>query len=267
MIQLRARGLLPDLNVTALNGQSSQTILQDQYCHGWERSRSLPLLSKDPLMWRTIDMHNELNVSNYRPFYLHDLCEEAIRRSCGNLVDINVENFGTNFLLKYLADREKGLKRLRLVGSHRITDEGFRKVASEFSLLEDLDITLDKDISRETIALVGRSCPLLKSFKFNKQWFIDDCKKAERDDCAFAIAGNMQGLHHLMLFRNQLTNKGLSVILDGCPHLESLDLRQCFNLKLGGKVGRRCADRIQKQRLPQDSIRGIDPSYNLDPKW
>ncbi|KAL6216791.1 hypothetical protein ACLB2K_010009 [Fragaria x ananassa] len=110
-------------------------------------------ICKDPLMWRTIDMHNKLNVSNYRPFYLHDLCEEAIRRSCGNLVDIDVENFGTNFLLEYLADRAKGLERLRLVDSHRITDEGFRKAASEFSLLEDLDITLDNDISHETIAL------------------------------------------------------------------------------------------------------------------
>ncbi|XP_040365555.1 F-box/LRR-repeat protein 4 isoform X2 [Rosa chinensis] len=196
-------------------------------------------ICKDPLMWRTIDMHNKFDISNYRPFYLHDLCEDAIDRSCGNLVDINVENFGTNFLLDYLAERSRGLKRLRLVGSHRITDEGFRKVASKFPMLEHLDITLFEDISHETLALVGRSCPLLKSFKFNKQWFRDDCcDKAERNDCAFAIAGTMHGLHHLMLFRNQLSNKG-----------------------------RRCAERIQKLWLPQDSIDDIDPSYDLDAEW
>ena len=166
-----------------------------------------------------------------------------------------------------LFNRSTGLKRLRLVGCHRITDYGFRSVASKFPMLEDLDITLDEDISHVTLSLVGRSCPLLKSFKFNKRRFIDVCNNsdgAELNDYAFAIAGNMHRLHHLMLLRNSLTNKGLSAILDGCPHLESLDLRQCLNLKLGGSLGRRCVKQIQQLWRPQDSIKDIDPSYNLN---
>ncbi|XP_062018571.1 putative F-box/LRR-repeat protein 23 [Rosa rugosa] len=220
---------------------------------------------KDPIMWRIIDMGNDyyMDFRNCWPLYWYSLCKSAIGRCCGNLVDINIENFGTNSLLCCLAERSSGLKRLRLVGCHEITDEGFRAVALRFPLLEDLDITLDEDILHETLALVGRTCPLLKSLKLNKL-FGDYQNIPEHNDCALAIAGTMHGLHHLMLFRNQMSNEGLCAILDGCPHLESLDLRRCLNLTLEGDVGRRCVERIQKLRLPLDSIEDIDPSYNVD---
>lgn len=39
-------------------------------------------------------------------------------------------------------------------------------------------------------------------------------------------------LHHLQFFGNQLTNEGLKEIFDHCSHLEALDLRYCFNLKV-----------------------------------
>ncbi|PRQ29570.1 putative leucine-rich repeat domain, L domain-containing protein [Rosa chinensis] len=130
-----------------------------------------------------------------------------------------------------------------------------------------IDLSIHEDISHESLALVGRSCPLLKSLKFNKRWFdegrYNNRYKLERNDYALAIAGTMHALHHLMLFRNTLTNKGLCAILDGCPHLEPLDMRQCFNLRLGGKVGRRCAEQIKELRLPHDSVDDIDPSYQF----
>ena len=49
---------------------------------------------------------------------------------------------------------------------------------------------------------------------------------------ALAIAKNMPKLRHLLLNGNRVTNDGLQAILDGCPHLESLDLRKCFNVTL-----------------------------------
>jgi hypothetical protein len=55
-----------------------------------------------------------------------------------------------------------------------------------------------------------------------------------------AIA-TMHKLRSLQLFGNNLTNEGLTAILDNCPHLESLDT-------LRGK----CA-RIKTLRLPHDS--------------
>ena len=47
----------------------------------------------------------------------------------------------------------------------------------------------------------------------------------EYEDEALAIAETVPGLRHLQLFGNRMTNDGLKAILDGCPQLESLDLR------------------------------------------
>lgn len=98
--------------------------------------------------------------------------------------------------------------------------------------------------------MVGASCPLLKSFKFNKRWCT--WPDEESNDDALAIAGTMHDLRHLQLLGNNLTNDGLRAILDRCPHLESLDLRRCPKLKLGGKSGTRCVERIKKLWLPDD---------------
>lgn len=83
------------------------------------------------------------------------------------------------------------------------------------------------------------------------------------DSDAIAIGGTLHGLRHLQIVGNQLTNDGLRKILDGCPHLESLDVRYCFNLDLGGELGRICGERIKNLLLPNDSIAG----YPYDPAW
>lgn len=107
--------------------------------------------------------------------------------------------------------------------------------------------------------MVGPSYPLLKSFKLNGGWSKYkglDCLPYEQDEEALAIAGTMRSLHHLQLFRNRLTNYGLRKILKSCPHLESLDLCQCFNLDLTRTLGEKCAQWIKQLRLPEDSIDG-----------
>ena len=122
-------------------------------------------------------------------------------------------------------------------------------MAEKLPLLEELDITISS-LSEETIEAVGCRCPHLKSFKWNHdEYRLPDI---QCDDEAVAIAKNMPELRHLQLIRNRLTNDGLQAILDNCPHLESLDLRKCFNVTLSGDLGRRCA-RIKNLRLPNDS--------------
>ena len=150
-------------------------------------------------------------------------------------------------------------------------------MAAKLSLLEELDITLCS-LSKESLEVVGRCCPLLKSFKWNQQWYATDgLSQTECDEEAVAIAKNMPELRHLQLIGNQLTNDGLQAILDGCPHLESLDLRKCFNVILLGNLGRIYAERIKNLRHPDDSIddygfvaddgsfdEGLDIVYSLD---
>ncbi|KAI4297372.1 hypothetical protein L6164_037267 [Bauhinia variegata] len=116
-------------------------------------------------------------------------------------------------------------------------------------MLEEFDSS-HCQLSKDSLEAIGRFCPHLKSFKFNSQVFRHLC--VESDDEAFAIAETMPGLRHLQLIGNKLTNDGLLAIMDKCPHLESLDLRRCFNINLGGCLGKRCAEQIKHLRLPSD---------------
>jgi hypothetical protein len=148
------------------------------------------------------------------------------------------------------------LKRLRLVRCHDISDEGLSEVAAKLPLLEGLDISYSSSLSKEALEDVGRCCPHLKSLKFNSRGLY-----FQFDEEALAITENMSELRHLQLFGNKLTNDGLQAILDGCPHLESLDLRRCVNVSLVGNLGRRCAEQIKDLQRPDDST----DDYEFDP--
>jgi len=51
-------------------------------------------ICKDPLRWRTIDIHSDLSISLSSGF-LERICRCAIDLSCGHLKDINIELIGT----------------------------------------------------------------------------------------------------------------------------------------------------------------------------
>ncbi|KAG8639201.1 F-box protein SKIP19 isoform X2 [Manihot esculenta] len=195
-------------------------------CSSWRS------ICKDPSMWRSIDMRNLGDLWDM-DYDLEKMCRHAVDRSSGGLVDIDIQYFGTDDLLQYIADRSSHLKRLRLVSCYSISDEGLSEVATKFPLLEELDISYCS-LSKQALEVVGHCCPLLKSFKLNNHGF-----KHPRTECneeALVIAENMPHLCCLQIFGNKLTNEGLQAILDGCPNLESLDLRQCFNVNLEGHL-------------------------------
>ncbi|XP_062162614.1 putative F-box/LRR-repeat protein 23 isoform X2 [Alnus glutinosa] len=198
-------------------------------------------LCKDPSMWRAVHMRNPVTLWEF-PYVLEKMCRHAVDRSCGQLVDIYVENFGTDELLRHIADR-----------CYHISDKGLSEVAAKLPLLEELVISYCF-LSKEALEAVGRCCSHLKSLKFNSRelWHL------KYDEEALAIAQNMSELRRLQLFGNKLTNDGLQAILDGCPHLESLDLRECFNVSLAGNLGKRCSEQIKDLRHPHDSTYDYD---------
>ncbi|BAT87323.1 F-box protein [Vigna angularis] len=200
-------------------------------------------ISKDPLLWCTIDMSN----SGDMDLQLGIICSRAIDYSCGHLLRINIEHFGTDDLLRHITDSTNRLQCLRLARCCRITDKGLCDVAKKLPQLEELDISIS-NLTKDSLEVIGRCCPLLKSLKFNMESY--GRAHIECNEEAFAIAGTMPGLHHLQLFGNKLTNDGLLAILDGCPQLESLDLRQCFNVILGGSLSKRCSEQIKDLRIP-----------------
>ncbi|OMO75017.1 Leucine-rich repeat, cysteine-containing subtype [Corchorus capsularis] len=230
---------------------SAQTV-----CSQWRN------ICKDPLMWRSIDMHNmgELWAMDYD---LEKMCLHAVERSCGNLLDINVEYFCTDELLIHIAERSGHLKRLRLVSCYNISDEGLIEAASKLPFLEELELSYCS-ISKDALEAVGRCCPLLRSLKYNMQ----GCRRyhSGSDDEAVAIAQTMPKLSHLQLFGNQLTNEGLQAILSGCPCLESLDMRQCFNVNWGTNLEKAC-EHIKHLRRPDDSTLDYEFDAELHDNW
>ncbi|KAM1054203.1 hypothetical protein ACFX13_001647 [Malus domestica] len=211
-------------------------------------------ICKNPLMWLTIDMRGLLVKSNREihllsmKYDLKKMCRHAVDSSCGNLVKVKFDDFNdAATVLEYIADSSSRIRSLRLVNS--AVELG--KVASKLPLLEHLEISLYHGLSRESLQVVGRSCPLLKSFKLNKTWYGGEIGC---NDDALAIAGTMHGLQHLQIIGNLLTDGGLRKILDCCPRLVSLDLRCCFNLDLDGDLRKRCAEGIRTLWLPEDSI-------------
>ncbi|KAL2341103.1 hypothetical protein Fmac_009043 [Flemingia macrophylla] len=212
----------------------------ERVCSAWRS------VSKDPLLWRTIHMPD----SGDSDFQLWVLCRRAIDLSSGHLLSIYIENFATDDLLRYITLNASHLRCLRLACCYRISDEGLYEVAERLPQLEELDISLSSGITKDSLEAIGRCCPHLKSLKFNMEGYRRP--HVESNEEAYAIAETMPNLCHLQLFGNKLTNEGLLAILDGCPHLESLDLRQCFNVTLVGGLGKRCAEQIKDLRLPYD---------------
>lgn len=229
-------------------------------CKAW---RSVCL---DPATWRVVDMRLDVDMrfnllllpSDYS-LKLHNLCCSAVDRSQGQMVCITLEFIASAGLLNYIADRTPWLRCLRLVSCCGISGEELSEVIKRLPRLEDLQFH-DMKLTGEVIEAIGCSCPFLQSFGLNMKAPVRpqiDC-----DDEAFAIAKSMPSLHHLQLLGNRLTNEGLQAVLDCCPRLESLDLRQCYNIRLSGSVGRRCSEKIDLLKCPDYSIgeSGVDAS-------
>ncbi|KAL6991592.1 hypothetical protein U1Q18_009704 [Sarracenia purpurea var. burkii] len=233
-----------DVTATILQKLGTVDILRNaqKVCMTWRR------VSKDPAIWRSIhiqDYHGE-------GYALEKMARHAIDRSCGLLLDICIVGFGTNALLQYLADRASQLKRLQIVVT-LISDQGLSEAAKKLPLLEELCIRYCS-ISKEALKNVGCCCRNLKSLTFYVRGFRGSYDMKYYDDEARAIAENMPGLHYLRLIGHWMTDDGLSAILDGCPHLETLDLRQCSNVDLGGALAKRCSEGIKNLRCPSEFI-------------
>ncbi|KAL6123024.1 hypothetical protein ACLB2K_075547 [Fragaria x ananassa] len=219
-------------------------------CTTWRK------ICMDPRKWLTIDMRDD----------------SVYGESPSSTSVCSVHNFCSDDLLKYITDRYSVGESNGSVLCFLTTNNGLIEAAPKLPLLEELvlshcnyrfDIPYFEDTPQGNLEVIGRFCPLLKSLKLNRhnsKMFFEGW-----DGDALAIAETMHGLHHLQLFGNKLTSNGLRAILDGCPLLESLDLRHCwhinldrewlhhFDLKLDEELKRRCIHRIKNLRLPHDS--------------
>ncbi|XBI20936.1 hypothetical protein VPH35_062129 [Triticum aestivum] len=194
----------------------------------------------EPELWRRINMLGHPDLS--RKFNLHGMAHAAVRRSAGRCEAFWCEHAGGHDFLLRLADQAPSLKSLRLISCYKFSDEALTEAMVKFPLLEELELALCSNVGESgVLGVVGKACPQLKSFRLIKDVLYDsEANDYDKDDEAMGIA-TMHGLRSLQLFGNSLTNKGLTAILDNCRHLESLDIRHCFNVYMDNTLRTKCA--------------------------
>uniref|UniRef100_A0A0D9X586 F-box domain-containing protein n=1 Tax=Leersia perrieri TaxID=77586 RepID=A0A0D9X586_9ORYZ len=230
-----------------------------QVCRSWRRA------ARDvPRLWRRIDMRGHADLSF--ELNLFGMAQEAVRRSAGLCEAFWGEYAADEDLLHFLGERAPFLRSLRLISCFDILDEGFSVAVTKFPLLEELELSLCDNIGENNVfKAVGKACPQLKRFRLSKRCFYSfEHSEYNKDEEALGIA-TMHELRSLQLFANNLSNEGLTAILDNCPHLESLDIRHCFNVSVDDTLRAKCA-RIKTLRLPHDSTDDYD--FQVDrPIW
>ena len=162
----------------------------------------------------------------------------------------------------FILYRTSNLRRIRISKCLGISDTVFTIAAKKFSLLEELELSFTS-LNHVSLEAIGQNCPLLKTLKFNQPFKGINCGSYKGYKCnkeALAIAKTMPELRHLELWGNKLTNNGLIAILGGCPYLESLDVRMCYNLVIHGNLAKRCFEntRVKYFRYPNEYINGFD---------
>ncbi|XP_047056952.1 putative F-box/LRR-repeat protein 23, partial [Lolium rigidum] len=238
-----------------------------QVCHSWRRA------ARDhPALWRRIDMRGHPDLD--RQLNLYKMAQGAIRRAQGQCEAFWAEYAADDDVLHLLGDQAPSLKSLSLIACQDIME--FEEEIKKFPLLEELEISLFTNIGgKQVFEEIGKACPELKHLKFNAYRFCnlgddtdteddDNEFRYNRDDDALGIA-SMHGLRSLQLFGQNFTNKGLTAILDNCPHLESLDIRHCFNISMDGALRRKCRN-IKTLKLPNDPMDGYDLCFE-GPLW
>ncbi|GKC60340.1 F-box domain containing protein [Tanacetum coccineum] len=132
------------------------------------------------------------------------------------------------FMFYVYADRASYLKRLEIAYwySNKVETwtEALKKFSSslkKFSSLEEPSLH-QTGLSDYNVKTLGRHCPLLKILKVNIDPRLVD--EVSCDDFSKAIGKNLPELRHLELIGDALSNIGLKAILDGCCHLETLDV-------------------------------------------
>ncbi|XP_047979231.1 putative F-box/LRR-repeat protein 23 [Salvia hispanica] len=235
-----------DLTANILQRLHTEEILKSaqRVCTTWWR------VCKNPTMWRAIDLH-------YRRCALDEfesIFRCAVDRSHGQLVELKLACFEGDKLLNYVVERSTQLRCLTL-SEHGITGIALARTMKNAPQLEELHLIVMPVPTLKDFESIGISCPMLKSFTYyNYSW-----EPQEFTEYAIAIGKTMPNLHHLRLSVHLMEHKGLKAILDGCPHLVSLDLQGCDGLDLKGVLGERCSNQIKDLWLDL-----TEPSFQLD---
>ncbi|GJV91025.1 putative F-box/LRR-repeat protein 23 [Tanacetum coccineum] len=223
-------------------------------CTTWRK------ICKDPALWRVISMHNHGDPRTRPPLremYLSDFDYELLEY-VAERNDNGLESRPLSFLRKKaIIVQSSQLKRLAIIYSFGEICGAWCDVLKKFPLLEELSLYTTDFLLEEDIEAAGRYCPLLKTLRVNQNalFNVENHESiTSQNAIAIAIGKTLPALRHLELIGNNMSNIGLKAILNGCCHLETLDLRKCLYVDLKGDMGKECVKQIKNLKLPDDSL-------------
>ncbi|KAG8058810.1 hypothetical protein GUJ93_ZPchr0002g24936 [Zizania palustris] len=222
-------------------------------CRAWRQ-----LAATDPTIWRRVDM-------NYLRYRLDNkdeakaMARTAVDRAAGTMEAFSADYFVTDGLLLYISKRASSLKSLHLHLCLNVSNEGMAEAMKGFPQLEELDITICS-LHGDLCQSIGKACPQLKCFRLNM--IFRDSYGWDDNTEALGIANNMPELRELQLIGSDLINDGLISILDHCLHLETVDIRRCYNIQMDDALESKCA-RIRNLKLPHDLISDFKYRTNI----
>ncbi|CAM0911056.1 unnamed protein product [Alopecurus aequalis] len=207
-------------------------------CHSWLEAAKLPSL------WRFIDMEHHDVLRGKKKKTRDVLCamaKAAVDRSNGELEVFAGSEFVTDELLKYIAERSASLKSLSLDYCN-VSNEAFTELIIKLPLLEELLISLCPFVDGDAYEVTSRACAQLKRLMLRQGLY-----GGEREG-PLGIE-TMHELRYLTLVGSDITTEELVAIIDGCPHLERLCVRNCCNIVVDGALRAKCS-RINTLILP-----------------
>ncbi|PVH36372.1 hypothetical protein PAHAL_6G061800 [Panicum hallii] len=204
-------------------------------CHSWLEA------AKVPHLWRSVDMANHKALEKMDDDVLCEMAKVAVDRSKGQLEVFLGKLFVTDEILKYIGDRSSSMKSLSLMSCHDITNRGFTDLIMKSPLLEDLSLGLCPRVGgRKVFEATVKACPHLKRFSLHRELFRFSFMYPERYAEASGFAA-MRELRSLSLTGSSVSTRELEAIVDGCPHLETLFLRDCYDVVSDGALQAKCA--------------------------
>ncbi|KAM0902638.1 hypothetical protein ACQ4PT_019181 [Festuca glaucescens] len=223
-------------------------------CRSWRRATR-----DEPSLWRHIDMRG---YPRCRGLLVEAFAREAVLRSEGMCESFWGEAFGGDDFLLFLAEQAPSLRSLRL-DFFKITNEGFVEAIRNFPLLEELELKNCHGVKYPELfhlfELVDEVCPRMKHFRrmnYRSYYYRAD---PNCDIESLAIA-NMHQLRSLQLFRNKLTNEGLTAIIDNSPGLEFHVMHSCSNIVMDEAMRAKCA-RIERKIISVHDFEDHDHNF------
>ncbi|KAF8775007.1 hypothetical protein HU200_005056 [Digitaria exilis] len=228
-------------------------------CRSWFEA------AKVPELWRSVDMADDV-VVHIDKVMMCAMAKVSVDRS-GRQLEVFVGKrlsrerererererdiqFYKSSVIKFVnvtTHRSPALKVLGLMSCRGVSNKGLSEVIAKFPQLQDLMLVRCNNVrGRDVFEAIGRACPQLNRFRLAKSMKVSMFQLCKGE--ALGV-GAMHGLRSLALVSTDVTNDELAFVLDGCPHLEILDLRTCYNIFVDDPLRARCAA-IKSLMLP-----------------